>query len=48
MRCHVHTGMPFFSSRLLQANSDANLGKFVPTEEDKKAIESTYQKNYVY
>lgn len=28
-----------------KANSDACQGKFVPTEEDKKAIESTYQKN---
>jgi len=34
--------------RRAKANSDAQLGKFVPTEEDKKAIESTYQKNYVY
>jgi fructose-bisphosphate aldolase class I len=32
--------------RRAKANSDAQLGKFVPTEEDKKAIESTYQKNY--
>jgi fructose-bisphosphate aldolase class I len=34
--------------RRAKANSDAQLGKFVPTAEDKKAIESTYQKNYVY
>ena len=32
--------------RRAKANSDAQLGKFVPSEEDKKAIESTYQKNY--
>jgi fructose-bisphosphate aldolase class I len=31
-----------------KANSDAQLGKFVPNEEDKKAIASTYEKNYVY
>ena len=34
--------------RRAKANSDAQLGKFVPTAEDKKAIESTYQKNYSY
>jgi len=34
--------------RRAKANSDAQLGKFVPTEEDKKAIEGMYQKGYVY
>jgi fructose-bisphosphate aldolase class I len=34
--------------RRAKANSDAQLGKFVPSEADKKLIESTYAKNYVY
>ena len=34
--------------RRAKANSDAQLGKFVPTEDDKKGMAGMYEKGYVY